>query len=54
MMEELLIKIKYNYLSQNPKVIILYDIIQDRLLFNDLQRVVVKKVLNHAIFDQKN
>ncbi len=54
MSEELLTKVKYNCLSENIEVIILYDIIQDRFPLHHLQRVVVKKVLNHAILNKGN
>ena len=54
MLEEHLTKIKYSCLAENPQAIILFDFIQDRFLLNDLQKVVVKKVLNHAIFSKEN
>ncbi len=54
MSEKLLTEVEYNRLSENPEVIILYDIIQDRLPLNHLQRVVVKKVLNHTILNKGN
>ncbi len=54
MSEELLTEVEYNRLSENPEVIILCDIIQDRLPLNHLQRVVVEEVLNHAILNKEN
>ena len=54
MSEKHLTKIKYNCLSNNLYIMILCDIIQDRLLFNYLQRVVIKKVLNYAILNKRN
>ncbi len=54
MLEELLTEVEYNRLSKNPDVIILYDIIQDRLTLNHLQRVVVEEVLNHPILNKGN
>ncbi len=53
-LDELLTKVEYNSLSKNLEVIILYDIIQDRLPLNHLQRVVVKEVLNHPILNKEN
>ena len=54
MSEEYLTKIKSSCLGDNLEAIILCDIIQDRLPFNHLQRVIIEKVLNHAIFNKKN
>ena len=54
MLEEYLTKIKYSRLGNNPQAIILYEIIQDWLSLNHLQRVVVEKMLNHAIFNKGN
>ncbi len=52
--EEHLTKVEFSRLGNNLQAIILYDIIQDRLLFNYLQRVVVEEVLNHAICNEGN
>ncbi len=52
--EKHLTKVKSNHLGDNLQVIILYDIIQDRLLLNYLQRLVIEKVLNYAIRNEKN
>ncbi len=54
MLEEHLTEVKFNRLDNNPKAIILCDITQDQLLLNHLQRVVVEKVLNHAIYNKEN
>ncbi len=54
MSEEYLTKVESSYLSDNPQAIILYDIIQDQLPLNHLQRVVVEEVLNHAICNEEN
>ena len=54
MSEEYLTKIEYSHLSKNPQVIILYNIIQDRLSLNHLQKVVVEEVLNYVIFNKEN
>ena len=53
MLEEHLTKIESSYFGDNPQTIILYNIIQDQILPNYLQKVVVEKVLNHAIFNIK-
>lgn len=52
-LEEYLTKIEYMYFSKNPQTILLYNIIQNRLLFNHLQRMIIKKLLNYAIFNKK-
>ena len=49
-----LIKVKYNRLNKNPQAIILYGIIQNRLLLNHLQSIVVEEAVNHAILNKKN
>ncbi len=54
MLEEYLTKVESIHLSDNPQAILLYDIIQDRLPLNHLQRVVVEEVLNHAIRNKGN
>ena len=54
MSEEYLTKVEFSRFGNNPQTSILCDIIQDRLFFNHLQRVVIKKVLNHAILNKKN
>lgn len=54
MLEEYLTKVESSRLSDNPQAIILYDIIQDRLFLNHLQRVIVEEVLNHAILNKGN
>lgn len=53
-LKELLTKVEYSCLSKNPQIIILCNIIQDRLPFNHLQRIVIKKVLNHIILNKEN
>ncbi len=35
-------------------MIILCDIIKDRLPFNHLQRVIIERLLNHAILNKEN
>ncbi len=53
-LKELLIKVEYSCFSKNLQIIILCKIIQDRLPFNYVRRVVVKKVLNNAILNEGN
>lgn len=52
--QKYLIKVEYNRLGKNPQTIILYDIIQDRLPLNHLQRVVMEEALNHVIPNKGN
>ncbi len=54
MSEEYLTEVESSCLGDNPQVIILSDIIQDRLPFNHLQIVVVDEVLNHTICNEGN
>lgn len=54
MSEEVITKVEYSCLSKNSQVIILCDIIQDQLPLNHLQKVMINKVLNHAILNKKN
>lgn len=54
MSEKHLTEVEYSRLSKNPQAIILYDIIQDWLFLNPLQRVIVKKVLSYAILSKGN
>ncbi len=49
MLEEHLTKVESSHLVDNLQVIILCDLIQDRLSLNYLQKVVVEEVLNYAI-----
>ncbi len=52
--EEYLTKVGFSHLSNSPQAIILYNIIQDWLLFNYLQKIVIEKVLNHTISNERN
>ncbi len=52
--EEYLTEVESNCLDNNLQAIILYDIIQDQLLFNHLQLIIVEKVLNYIIFNKRN
>ena len=54
MLEEHLTKIKSSHHGDNLQVIILCDIIYDRLPLNHLQKGVVKEVLDHAIHNKGN
>ncbi len=54
MSEEHLTKVESSRFDDNSLAIILINIIQDQLPFNQLQRVVVKKVLNHTICNKAN
>lgn len=53
-LKEYLTEIKSSHLGNNPQTIILSDIILNWLIFNPLQRVVIEKVLNHAILNNGN
>lgn len=53
MSKELLTEIEKDRLGENLQAVILYDIIQDRLPFNHLQRVVIEEALHRAIVNKR-
>lgn len=48
-LEEYLTQVKYDCLRENSYAIILYNIIQNRLSPNHLQRIVIDQTLYHNI-----
>lgn len=54
MSKKLFTKIKSSHFDNNLQAILLCDIFQDRLFFNELQRIIIEKVLNSAIFNERN